>query len=315
MRKRKDRTQAVKVLWIITGLLLCIMTGLGKETKAAELCTLRLWPGKPPHEENLKLPLERNLSTPSSRRVAGRPVIRIGNVSTPTLTVFTPPEEKQTGTAILVCPGGGYHILAWDLEGTEVCQRLNEMGITAILLKYRVPRRKERKPFEAPLEDAQRAMGLIRLHAREWGIRPDRIGVLGFSAGGHLAAVLSNQWAKRTYPEVDEADHYSCRPDFTVLIYPAYLVQAKGSLELSSEIAVTAQTPPAFMVMAANDPIGVENVLVYGAALHRVHIPFELHVYPQGGHGFGLRPTDKPITHWPDLLKAWLYTQGWLSKE
>ena len=302
------------MVFFMAGMVFWMLNGAGDAT-AVEVCTLRLWPGKPPHEAHLQLPPERNVSKPNSRKVAGRPVIRIGNVSTPTFTVFAPPKEKQTGTAILVCPGGGYYILAWDLEGTEVCRRLNEMGITAILLKYRVPRRKGRQPFEAPLEDAQRAMGLIRQHAREWGIRPDRIGVLGFSAGGNLAALLSNRWAERAYPEVDEADHFSCRPDFTVLVYPAYLVASKGSLELSPELVVTPQTPPAFLVMAEDDPIGVENVLAYGAALHRVGVSFELHVYPHGGHGFGLRPTDQPITHWPDLLEQWLRMEGWLPKE
>src|SRR5437660_1321221 len=188
---------------------------------ASETLVIPLWPGAVPGETG-PIGEERDMTTAKDNLIAGKPVIRLGNVSKPTLTIYRPPTEKQNGAAVLVFPGGGYHILAMDLEGTEVCDWLNSIGVTAVLVKYRVPRRAgSDKP--AAFQDAQRALGLVRSSAKEWSIDPKRIGVLGFSAGGHLAAYLSNQCDPRSYLAVDEADRVSCRPDFVVLIYPGML--------------------------------------------------------------------------------------------
>jgi len=214
---------------------------------------------------------------------------------------------------VLVCPGGGYHILALDLKGTEVCDWLNFLGVHAVPLKYRVSRRPGREPHAAPLEDAQRAIGLLRRRAAEWGVETNRLGVLGFSAGGHLAAVLSNT-PRRAYPRVDAADDAPCRPDFAVLVYPAYLTDQDQGDRLRPEVPVSTNTPPTFLVITQDDPVRVENVLGYAAALQREKVPFELHSHPRGGHGYGLRRTDHPVTWWPDRAGEWMKFSGWLGR-
>jgi acetyl esterase/lipase len=253
------------------------------------------------------------MSKPGEGLVAGKPLIRLGNVSDPTLTVYRPAKDKDTGTAVVVCPGGGYSILALDLEGSEVCEWLNSIGVTGILVKYRVPARKDRQRFEAPLQDAQRAISLTREHAAEWGINAQRIGILGFSAGGHLAAVTSNATAL-SYPAIDAADKLGFRPDFTVLIYPAYLVGKEQPASLAPEVAVTEKTPPTFIAISQDDPVGVEGSLHYSLALKKAKVPFEAHIYPVGGHGYGLRRTDKFVTTWPDRVADWMRGNGWLTK-
>lgn len=279
--------------------------------RAGEPVTLKLWPDKPPGETTVLGP-EVDTTKPDGNLVAGRRVIRLGNVSEPTLTVYSPPAHRNTGAAVLVCPGGGYHILALDLEGTEVCNWLNEIGVTGVLLKYRVPKRPDRERHEPPLEDAQRAMGLLRTRASELGIDPERIGVLGFSAGGNLAALLSNNYTERTYPRLDEADDLSCRPDFAVLIYPAYLTVKEEDDKISPLLPVTKNTPPTIMVMTADDPVRPENVLYYALALKQAEVPVELHLYPSGGHGYGLRRTENPVTAWPDRVADWMRAGGGL---
>ena len=246
----------------------------------------------------------------SDGKIADRAVIRLGNVSEPTVTFYPAPKEKANGGAVLVCPGGGYHILAMDLEGTEVCERLNEMGYTAVLLKYRVPRRSGIEKHTAPLQDAQRAMGLIRKKASELGIDTNRIGVLGFSAGGHLAAALSTGPQERTYEKMDEADVLNFKPNFTVLIYPGYLMDEKDKTKIASDLIITKETPQAFIAMTADDPVKVENGLVYASELQKVKVPFELHIYPSGGHGYGLRKTKDPVTTWDERLSEWFTARG-----
>ncbi|RME92000.1 MAG: alpha/beta hydrolase [Verrucomicrobia bacterium] len=294
--------------WLLAGLL----CGLAVGVTGAEPITVRLWPGVAPGDAG-ELGPEHDTTTPEGRLVAGRRVVRLGNVSVPTITVYRPSPFKNTGAAVLVCPGGGYHILAMDLEGTEVCEWLNSIGVTGILLKYRVPRREGREPHEAPLQDAQRAMGIIRQRAAEWGIDPRRVGVLGFSAGGHLAAMLSNHFDQRTYPVIDAADAKSCRPDFAILVYPAYLTEKNEGKVLAANLPVSERTPPTFMVMAADDPVKPQNVLHYALALKQHGVPFEVHIYPTGGHGYGLRRTANPVTTWPDRATDWLRSQGWLT--
>jgi len=226
-------------------------------------------------------------------------VTRISNVSVPTLLLYTPDKGKKAKPTVLILPGGGYSILAIDLEGTEIAAWLNSIGYAAVVLKYRVPRNRD-----GALQDAQRAMGLLRHHAKEWGIDPDHIGVLGFSAGGHLAARLSNHYTERTYTGQDDADKQSCRPDFTVLVYPAYL--GTEDSVLTSDISVSGQTPPAFIVQTQDDRRHVSSSTAYYLALSKAKVQAELHLYPTGGHGYGLRPSPYPVTQWPDLCEVWL---------
>jgi len=266
------------------------------------------------------------------------------------MTVYSP-TGKNTGAAVVVFPGGGYEDLAIDLEGTEVCDWLTSKGITCVLLKYRVPG-EEMYPKSAPypksgpyprspmaLEDAQRTVGLVRFHAAEWHIDPHKIGVLGFSAGGHLVAAMSTEFKTRLYAGVDAADKESCRPDFAVALYPGHLSMAAAEWDaeqgprksvvrhsghpstgpkpfaLNPDIHVTSQTPPTFLVQAENDPVDdVENSLAYYAALKKTKVPVEMHLYAQGGHAFGLRRTKFPITAWPQLVETWLGTIGMISE-
>jgi acetyl esterase/lipase len=271
-----------------------------------------IWPGDVPGEKG-DIGEEKDMTKPTDGKISGRPLIRLGNVSKPTITVYKPPQDKDTGAAVVVCPGGGYGILALDLEGSEVCEWLNSIGVTGILLKYRVPARKGIEKHAAALQDAQRTMGLVRSKAKEWNIDPKRIGILGFSAGGHLSAMASTAYETRTYPTVDDADKENCRPDFAILIYPAWLTTREDLTKLSPEVKVTANTSPAFIVMTQDDPIKVESAIGYGLALKNAKVSAELHIYPKGGHGYGLRPSDNDVTKWPDRATDWLKTNGWLK--
>lgn len=280
---------------------------------AADPTPIPLWPKKVPGE-TATLPAEADQTKPTDKLIAGRPIIKLGNVSIPTITIYKPDAAKDTGAAVLVCPGGGYSILALDLEGTEVCAWLNSIGVTGVLLKYRVPRRADLPRHVPPLQDAQRALGLVRYRAGELGLDPRRIGILGFSAGGHLAAALSCTYDSRTYDVVDDADKESCRPDFVVLIYPGYLAVKEKNEALPPELSISpTKTPPTFLAMAEDDPVRVENALFYYVALKNAHVPAELHLYPTGGHGYGLRRTADNVTTWPDRVADWMKTAGWLK--
>ena len=275
--------------------------------------SLTLWPKGAPGEKGGIGP-EHDTSKPGEKLVAGKPVVRLGDVSVPTLTIFRPSKREDTGAAVIVCPGGGYNILAFDLEGTEVCQWLNSVGVTAALLKYRVPARKGLERYTAPLQDAQRALGLVRAHAAEWHLDPKHIGIMGFSAGGHLSAAAGTRFEKRDYEPVDEADQLSCRPDFTMLIYPAYLAHGEGP-ELAPELTVTSNTPPTFIVQTEDDHIGVENSLYYYLALKKAAVPAEMHLFPKGGHGYGLRESENAVTAWPKLAGEWMRKLGVLERK
>jgi acetyl esterase/lipase len=263
------------------------------------------------------------------------------------MTVYSP-NGKNTGAAVVVFPGGGYLDLAIDLEGTEVCDWLTSKGITCVLLKYRVPGEPgypkpapypKSGPYpESPmaLEDAQRTVGLVRFRAAEWHIDPHKIGVLGFSSGGHLVAATSNHFDHRFYPAIDAADKESCRPDFAVAIYPGHLslsaaewdakqgvkkfvvhhpVNSDKELALNPDLHVTRQTPPTFLLQAEDDHVdNVDDSLAYYMALKKAGVPVEMHLYAQGGHAFGLRPTKLPITGWPQLVETWLGTIGMISE-
>jgi acetyl esterase/lipase len=267
--------------------------------------TMNLWPNGAPGAVANPKP-EADMTTAKDRPVAGKPVIRLGNVSNPTLTVYSP-KGKKSDAAVVVFPGGGYRIVAIDIEGTEVCDWLNSTGVTCILVKYRVP---DSGPYPKPaaLQDAQRALGIVRSHAAEWHINPGKIGVLGFSAGAHLSAALSTHFDKRLYDRVDAADSVSCRPDFAVIVYPGYLALAERNFETNPEIHPTDQTPPSFIVQAEDDPVHVENATAYFLQLKQAKVPAELHIYAQGGHGYGLRRTELPVTTWPQTVETWLHT-------
>lgn len=298
--------------WCVVILLWTGLCGLAAQpAKPPE--PIRLWPGAAPGETN-QLGEEKDLTKPTDHRVAGRPVIRLGNVSQPTITVYPAPADKATGAAVIVCPGGGYHILAMDLEGTEVVEWLNSIGVTGVLLKYRVPARPGRPRYEAPLQDAQRAVSLVRHRAEQWGIDPHRIGLLGFSAGAHLSAVASCRFDQRAYQPVDAADQVSCRPDFAVLIYPAYLTVAAEGDKLAPELTVSSNTPPTFLVQTQDDPIRVECSLFYYLALKKAGVPVEMHLYPSGGHGYGLRPSSYTVSTWPQRAEQWLRALGVLDR-
>ena len=264
--------------------------------------TMTLWP----HPQAGTAP-ELDATTSKDHLVAGKPVIRLTNVSNPTITLY-PPAGNNTGAAVVVFPGGAYRVLAIDLEGTEVCDWLNAMGVTCVLLKYRVPDSGPYPKSAAALEDAQRAPGMVRAHADQWHIDRDRVGVLGFSAGAHLAAALSTHFEQRLYDPVDAADQLSCRPDFSVIVYPGYLAIPEQNFAPNPEIHVSEKTPPSFIVQAEDDPVHVENSTAYFLALKNAKVPAEMHVYAQGGHGYGLRPTELPVTRWPALLETWMKT-------
>jgi acetyl esterase/lipase len=268
--------------------------------------TIAVWPGAAPGAV-ANPPAEADTTTAKDNLIAGRPVVRLGNVSTPTLTLYQP-KGQNTGAAVVVFPGGGYKILAIDLEGAEVCDWLNSAGITCLVLKYRVPASGPYPKSAAALEDAQRALGLVRLHAADWGVDPNRIGVLGFSAGAHLAAALSTHFDQRLYEPLDAADKTSCRPDFAVIVYPGYLALADKDFAPNPDIVPSEKTPPQFIVQAEDDPVHVENAMVYFMALKNAKVAAELHIYAEGGHGYGLRRTALPVTTWPQAVETWLRT-------
>lgn len=269
-----------------------------------------IWPAAAPDAQPVHGP-------ESATEAPGKPFLSVTNVSQPTMTVY-PPQGANTGAAVIVFPGGGYQILAIDLEGTEICDWLASRGITAVLLKYRVPLKKT-EPYSMPspqaLEDAQRTLGLVRSHSAEWHIDPHKIGVIGFSAGGHMVAALSTHFDRRLYPSIDAADEQSCRPDFAIACYPGHLWDEDRGLVLNPDVPVSRDTPPTFLLQAEDDPVdNINNSLVYYMALKQAGVPVEMHLYAQGGHGFGLRPTTRPITQWPQLVETWLRTIGMISK-
>jgi acetyl esterase/lipase len=280
-----------------------------------------IWPGTVPDVQPVPGPETTKID--SHFFVAGRHVTGVVNVTQPTMTIYTP-KGKSTGAAVLVFPGGGFQELAIDLEGTEVCDWLTSAGITCVLLKYRVPslpydwhcncRPNGLAESTLALEDAQRTMGLVRFHADEWHIDPRKIGVLGFSAGGYLVAEISTHFDHRLYAPVDAADRESCRPDFAVAIYPGHLWRG-DKFKLNPYVHVTQETPPTFLLQAEDDHVdGVDQALVYYIGLKNAGVPVEMHLYAHGGHAFGLRPTQLPITGWPQLVETWLRTIGITSE-
>jgi len=268
--------------------------------RAADSPVINVWPGKAPGETK-ELPAE-GLQAPKAKEV--KPVKRVQNVSVPTLTVFEPSADKKNGAALVIAPGGGYNILAWDLEGTEVAEWANSLGLTAFVLKYRVPKREGDLTNKLPLMDAQRALSLVRSKASDYGLDPARIGMLGFSAGGNLTAMTCLKFGERQYDKQDAVDEVSCRPDFGVLIYPAYLVDKDG--QLKPENVPTKDVPPMFFAHALDDGITPDSSIAMTRALKAVGVHAELHVYDGGGHGFGLRDSKFPAHTWPARAGEWL---------
>jgi acetyl esterase/lipase len=273
-----------------------------------------IWPGTPPD------------FTPDPQPESGAST----HVSRPTMTVYAP-KGRNTGVAVVVFPGGGYQVLAMGLEGTEICDWLTSRGVTCVLLKYRVPNsgptilngHRYYPKVQTALQDAQRTLGLVRLHAAAWHVDPHKVGVIGFSAGGHLVAAVSTHFPRRTYRPVDAADALSCRPDFAIAIYPGHLwahedeshaTRKAEDLSLRPDIRVRADTPPTFLVQAENDDVdGVQQSLAYYVALQKARVPTEMHLYAKGGHAFGLRAANLPIGRWPNLVEQWLHTIGMLG--
>jgi acetyl esterase/lipase len=300
----------------------CLLAGLligalslasTREAPAAEpAAVLDLWPEKPPGEARDIGP-EQDFTKPEDKLIAGRKIIKLGNVSVPQMHVYLPPKERRNGAAAVVCPGGGFQILAWDLEGTEAAEWLNSLGVAAIVLKYRVPKASQDAPWSAAVQDAQRAMSIARGKAAEWDIDPDRLGVLGFSAGGLTAARLAAQHDQRAYDAADEFDRAPFRPAFAVLIYPGGMLDDKSGA-LKSDFTIGEATPPTFIVHAEDDPVSCENSVQLFSALKKAGVRSELHIYDAGGHGYGLRPLKAfPVTAWPTACESWLARGGWLK--
>jgi acetyl esterase/lipase len=274
---------------------------------AADQPVIDVWPGRVPGETKEIGPEE--FRAPRDKEKAD--VKRLSNVSKPTLTVFQPAADKRNGAAVIVCPGGGYNILAWDLEGTEVAEWLNSIGVTAFVLKYRVPRRENYPNHEAPLMDGQRAVSLVRSKASEYGLDAGRIGMLGFSAGGHLTVATCVRYEQRQYDRQDAVDEISCRPDFGVVIYPGLVIDNAGKLR--PELQPSEKTPPMFFAQAIDDRVKAENAIVMALALKAVNVPAELHIYDAGGHGFGLRKSEFPCHTWPARCAEWMERRGLLK--
>ncbi len=270
-----------------------------------------LWPDKPPGETGNIGPEQAKTQERNGKTVT----TNITNVTKPTLSIYPAPKDANSGVAVVVCPGGGYTNLAWDHEGEQVAAWLNSIGVTAAVLKYRVPRREgtpNGQPPQQALMDAQRALSMVRTKAKEWEVDPAKIGILGFSAGGHLAAWASNASEKRAYEAIDESDKASCKPDFAVTIYPGGMLK-RGTDQLNAEVQATSQTPPTFLAVASDDKGSAESTLFYYLALKRAGVPAEMHIYETGGHGFGMRPSKKAYSTWPKRCEEWMKDRGILK--
>jgi len=280
---------------------------------AAGPLVVELWPGKTPGDVGIKG--EENSRTYESKLI-GAPTRLITNVTKPTLTIYSPPADKNNGTAMLICPGGGYHDLFWELEGEEVAAWLNSLGMTGIILKYRCPRRPgdvKGEPPLGPLLDAQRAVSLVRGRSMEWGIDPRRIGMVGFSAGGHLALATATNFEKRTYEPIDKVDEVSCRPDFAVLCYSGYL-KSKDKDEIAPGISIPAGAPPIFLAHSSDDSISnAEHSVFMYLALKRAKVPAELHIYATVEHDFGVRQNENLPSSWTHLCVKWLHSHDLLK--
>lgn len=269
-------------------------------TVMAQQQTIDLYPQKAPNEAGGM----QQVDDSSGNKVGGHTVLRIRDVDTPTLTFYPAPATNNTRTTIIVSPGGGYNILAYDLEGTEVCEWFNKQGVNCVLLKYRVPRREGYEKHAAAFQDLQRAISITRSNAEFWNIDSNKIGVLGFSAGAHLSVMASTSFHERTYPTIDDCDAVSLRPDFCVLVYPAYL--SDGNFTVSSSINISNKIPPTFIIQTQDDKSFIDGSLYYYLALKNIGVPVSMNLYPSGGHGYGLRNTGEWVNEWPERTMRWL---------
>ena len=290
---------------LIFSLVILLVNGLSAQSGDP----IRVWPGEAPDE-----PV--GIEAKKAKAVTGSDgVIRIPYVDTPELFYFPAPPDKTTGTCIIVCPGGGYGKLAWNKEGTEIATWLNGLGVEAVVLKYRVPRRDREKPHPWPLQDLQRSIRIVRSKATEWKINVDRVGVMGFSAGGHLCAMASSYYGESFYKAIDSIDKLDPRPSFVSLIYPAYLGNArKDANTLDSLVKIDVKTPPTFIAITHDDGDRAIFAALYYAELKRNRVSAELHVYSKGGHGYGLRPSPNSVSSWPTRMEDWMRSSGWLKR-
>jgi acetyl esterase/lipase len=293
-------------------LILAFLLSATLPLKASEPLVVKLWPSGAPEKPGISIEPEKRIEPKNEKDV-----LRLTNVTEPTLTIFRPaPPIAPNGTAVVVCPGGGYGILAIEHEGTQVCDWLTSLGVTAVLLKYRVPVRDKTPGFE-PLQDAQRAIGILRQNALQWGINPKRIGILGFSAGGHLAVMTALHANERTYPTDPELDVNDATPNFLIPIYPAYLVAKEDTSTLLASVQVTPAAPPICLVHAHDDNGATSasaSALLY-MEYKKLKLPAELHIFSSGGHGFGMRKTEKPVSQWPQRVGEWMRSTGLLEPE
>ncbi|MFN0197528.1 MAG: alpha/beta hydrolase [Planctomycetaceae bacterium] len=301
-------------------LTLAVVVGLfanGVVTLADEPLVIDVWPDKPADDNAGTIGAEKTIELIENGKVylvAGQPTKWLTNVTKPTLTIYRPAKDKNSGTAMIICPGGGYHNLGWDVEGEEIAAWLNSLGMTGIILKYRCPRRPgdvKGVPPIGPLKDAQRAVSLVRSRSEEWDIDPHRIGMIGFSAGGHLVGATATNFEQRSYDPIDDIDEISCRPDFGIPVYSGYFKYNDG---LSPTVRLPENTPPLLIVHASDDPISdVEHSVTFYLALKRAGIHSDLHVYASGGHGFGVRPTKATCSAWTQCCTDWLQSRGFLE--
>jgi len=288
----------------LTSSFLLILLVSVNSLSAAKPITWNLWPGEPPGEVET-LPPESDRTTVGDKLVAGKRLIRLQNVSVPTLTIYKPDPKIDTGSSVIIAPGGGHTILALDLEGTEVAKWATSIGLTAIVLKYRVPGRARNpdKTWLAAAQDGQRAVSLVRSRSEELGIDPDRIGIMGFSAGGTPVKATA-MVSERLYESVDRHDDHSFRPAFAAPIY-------SGGMPVGADLSETC--PPVFMVIAHDDKDRSIAMAELYIALKKANISTEMHIYSEGGHGYGLRRTEQPVTSWTDRMEDWLKLKGFLE--
>ena len=281
---------------------------------AEPVVDLKLWPGTAPGEKDGAFGPEKAVAGDETP-----PIVLVSNVTVPTLAVYQPAPEKATGACVVIFPGGGYHIVAYEHEGTEIAEWLNSFGVTAVVVKYRVPRRPGQEKHLAAFQDAQRAVRLVRQNAEAWKIDPERIGVLGFSAGAHLTLMAATGYDEKVYEPVDDADQLSARPNFAAPIYLAYArgeqaERTKVDLPLDDSIKITPQTPPMFLSVADDDVVGAMGSVMVYAKMVENQVPCELHVFVKGGHGYGIRPDKGPAAEWNILCEKWMRQLGLLRE-
>ena len=289
-----------------------VLLGFNQESTAQEKQEIKIWSdGLPAGSVQLDTKKVEELKAKEAAHKRGHKLI----VDSPTLTIYPAEEAKANGCAVVICPGGGYNVLAWQHEGVELAQWFNSIGVSAFILKYRVPRRIPDKIHWEPMQDVQRAIRLVRHNAEKYRIDPERIGVLGFSAGCHLTVISGVQYETKCYEPVDEVDQQSARPDFICPIYAAYMADGYKDdvAALGSLITVTEKTPPTFMAVTWDDKFrGAQSALLF-ARLRENNVPAELHAYSKGGHGYGIRESDNPVSKWHHHLESWLRSNGFLE--